>query len=770
MTTPVELNPPRWNPSTDPASIVVPGLDTNAPINDQIDQIEQLITIKLQVSRTTRIAARSQTANDREKNIDANFSRIQHLMATRLLPAVKRYALGTEPVREAAKVTVLSSFITQSLSQNFLRVHKFWTSFYEQAAQVHIPTLEDYDSVHDEQTQSSVADSESASDSQPREDLDVTPSRMPSEMTTRTYDVTASESSFMPVNAVSSTPARPGHAPDRTLDDQPSWSASLESPIIHLKSELQSFAREEEEASVRQDTSSLTDSLMYEEENTIQQFPSIGQEKVVRGGSRLDRGEPKAKVQSSHISRSALPTPRTNVTNAYVSPLKVKPKTPIAIPKHIQSLLPAKLENEPVFPSPRRPRYERTPRKPTAASPSTSTSTSISSALDIPSLTKHVSDSNQEPKFTMFNDSFDDSVDLMQGMSPPRTLAFARAPRSSVGLGLLPSLGQTPGRDLPTLGRTPGKEAADRIRRDLLGDMQSQFGSVNSLASSKMRTPAFGYGTGAVKDDTMSTIPTPPSLSRYTRHAYPSLTDSNDTDTSLASMMRRVGLEMPESSFKADSVASASHSRTSSQADSGTGMLALPMREDELDTPDHQGLDMFDLQEDDQTAIQLGSHPHTNSDSDSDSLNDEPVRPGQPSTAFLMASSREPDPDDSFGSSNSNHSSDSLGADEFGGGDEIAVHPFARALQAIGGDEDGFDDSFDSECGYEAPQSEDSLEVTEETVFGIPPAQRRQQGREPGQLRLLGEDLLQDTIGIGGQLAKVGRMEESPTPHYGRDV
>ena len=28
-------------------------------------------------------------------------------MATRLLPAVKRYALGTEPVREAAKVTVL---------------------------------------------------------------------------------------------------------------------------------------------------------------------------------------------------------------------------------------------------------------------------------------------------------------------------------------------------------------------------------------------------------------------------------------------------------------------------------------------------------------------------------------------------------------------------------------------------------------------------------------------------------------------------------------
>ena len=97
------------------------------------------------------------------------------------------------------------------------------------------------------------------------------------------------------------------------------------------------------------------------------------------------------------------------------------------------------------------------------------------------------------------------------------------------------------------------------------------------------------------------------------------------------------------------------------------------------------------------------------------------------------------------------------------------MHPFARALGASGGDGDGFDDSFDSEGGYEVGQGEDSVsEVTEETVFGIPPAQRRQQGREPGQLRLLGEDLLQDTIGIGGQLAKVGRIEESPTPYYGK--
>jgi DASH complex subunit ASK1 len=121
-----------------------------------------------------------------------------------------------------------------------------------------------------------------------------------------------------------------------------------------------------------------------------------------------------------------------------------------------------------------------------------------------------------------------------------------------------------------------------------------------------------------------------------------------------------------------------------------------------------------------------------------------------------MASARNQDADDSFGSSNSNHSSDSIGggfSDEGG-----AVHPFARTVEDDG---DGFDDSFDSVDG-----DGDDLEVPEETVFGIPPAQRKY-GRGPGELRLLGEDLLQDTIGIGSQLAKAGRIEESPTP-YGR--
>lgn len=46
---PIEPKASRWEPASDPSTIVVPGLDTTASVNDQIEQIEQLITIKLQV-------------------------------------------------------------------------------------------------------------------------------------------------------------------------------------------------------------------------------------------------------------------------------------------------------------------------------------------------------------------------------------------------------------------------------------------------------------------------------------------------------------------------------------------------------------------------------------------------------------------------------------------------------------------------------------------------------------------------------------------------
>lgn len=46
---PILPNEPRWEPASDPSSIVIPGLNTDASPIDQIEQLEQLITIKLQV-------------------------------------------------------------------------------------------------------------------------------------------------------------------------------------------------------------------------------------------------------------------------------------------------------------------------------------------------------------------------------------------------------------------------------------------------------------------------------------------------------------------------------------------------------------------------------------------------------------------------------------------------------------------------------------------------------------------------------------------------
>jgi hypothetical protein len=148
----------------------------------------------------------------------------------------------------------------------------------------------------------------------------------------------------------------------------------------------------------------------------------------------------------------------------------------------------------------------------------------------------------------------------------------------------------------------------------------------------------------------------------------------------------------------------------------------------------------------------------TFSSSGEDSVHDT----AHPSAAFLLASRQrgrhdyddhddddEPDGDDDF--------DDSLDAAAL-----APVHPFARARAlSAQGDVVEYDDSFDSLDGGDRDEGE---RVPEETVFGVRPAER--EAALP-QLRMLGEDLLQDTLGIGTQLARAGRIEESPTPWGG---
>ena len=116
-------NPPRWKPSSDPASIIVPGLDTTASVTDQIDQIDQLITLKLQVGYACHalsiVSVLIFSPLSLLQNIDADFSRMQQVLSNRILPAFKRYSIGTEPAREAAKVSYACVYLTYSCHDTF---------------------------------------------------------------------------------------------------------------------------------------------------------------------------------------------------------------------------------------------------------------------------------------------------------------------------------------------------------------------------------------------------------------------------------------------------------------------------------------------------------------------------------------------------------------------------------------------------------------------------------------------------------------------------
>ncbi len=124
---------------------------------------------------------------------------------------------------------------------------QFWTSFYEQAAQVRIPTFDDLSSL--QETSSNVAMEEPHASSRSED------SSVVSGFNTDTFNPnrTPSESSFFPAQAaVSSTPAatvaRTRGANDASFTPlppgtDPSWGISLESPLVRLDRELREFAR-----------------------------------------------------------------------------------------------------------------------------------------------------------------------------------------------------------------------------------------------------------------------------------------------------------------------------------------------------------------------------------------------------------------------------------------------------------------------------------------------------------------------------------------------
>lgn len=505
--------------------------------------------------------------------------------------------------------------------------------------------------------------------------------------------VTSSENSFLPGQAAfSSTPttARAMRTQDSFASgtsDDPSWTASMESPLVRLDRGLREFSNAEDESLLPTNSKQIS-SLRFDEP-----MPHTKQDERNIHTIRSSKGKEKeADPLLRNVLRHNLHS-MSDASSTTVSPVKFqgKPKTPI--PKKFNPYLPPNKDpadwNGVVDlrdPSVRTPRHRHRTRTP--------------SSYRNPTAPEGKSDDE---------DSFDG---LPPGMSPPVMMSPARPPRSSAELGLL--------------GQTPTREASARITRDLVRDIQ--YRSVGQVRHKSSGT-----------ESSMSTMPTPPSLSRYNRH---DTTDSIDIDSSLESMMRRVGLSVPSSM----GTTSTPGLRLRSNAAQAAPVLQM---EDILNASVPTApMTLFENDED----------PHADNDSDSDSLDDAEINnTAYPSAAFMMASAQSSQ-DDSFGSSSS-HSGDSLTAEDHADLGVVPIHPFAMGVEDTGSD-DSFDDD---ETGVDQPD--------EATLFGVPPQQRiraaqvgQGQGQEHVGLRMLGEDLLQDTIGIGAQIAMRGNVEESPTP------
>jgi DASH complex subunit ASK1 len=516
--------------------------------------------------------------------------------------------------------------------------------------------------------------------------------------------IASTESSFMPGQAAfSSTPAT-ARAP-QTLDssmsqasDNASWTASTESPLVRLDREIQKFSTEDEDT-LGPSTSRPIPSLRLDEPtpNPKQQDRSVQHRSEKSKGK--DAAQPLLRNVLRHNLHSISDVSSSESILTNMSPMKYRgrPKTPI--PKKYNPYLPP--ESDP-------------------ADWNGVVDLRDPSVMTPPRFTRTKPSSRRNPATPAKESDEDESFDgLPPGMSPPVLMSPARPPRSSAELGLL--------------GQTPTREATARITRDLVRDLQ--------LKSGGQARHMHGYANSGI-ESSMSTMPTPPSLSRYHRQ---DTTESIAMDSSFESMMRRVGLDVPPSTGAGSTPGLRLRSKAAMEASSHPHPHLQP--EPLMGPPD-------------EPMTPVHAHAHLDIDSDSDSF-DEVNNTAHPSAAFMMASAQgSHDSDDSFDSSN--HSGDSLTEEDANLG-LAPVHPFAMGVE-----DDGFDDSFDDDM-YDGNVMG---ETQEETLFGVPPGQRihaQTQMRVGGGLlgdglRMLGEDLLQETIGIGNQIAMSGRVEESPTP------
>ncbi|KAF5362892.1 hypothetical protein D9758_007153 [Tetrapyrgos nigripes] len=690
MSTPLNPPPPRWKPNPDPSSIEIPGLDTTASPHDQIEQIEQLITLKLQ-------------------NIDENFSKIHHILTSRILPALKRYSAGTQPVREAAK---------------------FWVEFYEAAAQIRIPTYDDYETVNEEPSErSEQTESREESQEESHEESE-TEVHEPSQAEKHERSVAPSDSSFMPEQAAfASTPAarriastQGSFATQQFDTTESSWSASMESPLVKLDREIKDFTEEEESDTGLSSTPSKLAKTPF---NSLTSDPS--QSRSIRA---TDKGKEKEQSLLRSVFRQNLYSHHDNSSlppGVSTSPLRPKSKLNTPVPPK---------ESNPYIPPNSKPKdwnglvdLRHTP-------------------ISTPGHRSLRPGSHRKPATPAGVDidwDDDDSFGLPPGMSPPKFMSPARPPpkassSTAAGAGVGVGVGLK-------LGQSPAKSAAARITRDLLRDAQ-------------MRS-AGKLGVPSREESTFSTTISSPDLSRYTkRNVINDNSVATSTDTSLELMMQQIGLRGPpvtsQHPVQPDTRPYEWSSAGESESDVGgpsSHYYARYATQGADNVDQHQHPHPLGPQED---SFQ-GELNDDLDDDDSDSFDDEINNTAHPSAAFLMASQnrRNMNMDNSFDSESSMDSMDmdmnmGQGDPDVSGDLELPVHPFARmAALGLGLSQGGVDDSFDDDDSF------NNGGVEEETLFGVPPGQREAIASGNRDLVLHGGSLFDDGSGLTEDINQV---------------
>ncbi|WVF65720.1 hypothetical protein IAT40_000451 [Kwoniella sp. CBS 6097] len=400
------------NPLLNPPFYVIPGIDPSSPISAQTEQIDQLNTLLLQ-------------------EIDANFAKFHQIVTSKILPEIKRFAIGSEPTREASQ---------------------FWRSFFEAASSIRLPGSGSGDSTLPSQGDTSTQyDDHTLTLRRDANDSSMQHQHPPA----GTDD---SGSFIFDPPATSSTPLPSGRGQGRINE---SWEDSLESPFEKLDRQLRSELKIGDKAEQYPSDGTSSDMPTPSLPSGYSLPSMMSRDSSDFSQSQLDEGHSTGAVEPSQLSsfttsnaaRPSSATPRANRTALpAVSKSRSNPFGP-----DFNGIV--DLRNTPLNPKSKssRSKRDKTTRPP---------KTSILPNVEL--------------------DSSSDEDDLPFGMSPPVTMNFTLPPKAQAfnNIAKTPgkSFGSKPGPGVAEARHDEGERQAKHILDDLFEEMSTEL-------SPRMATP-----------------------------------------------------------------------------------------------------------------------------------------------------------------------------------------------------------------------------------------------------------------------------------------